>query len=308
VKLSFAGTPELAAVVLQALLDSPQHQVLQVYTQPDRPAGRGRKTRPGPVKELAQRYAVPVRQPVTPAQLAQDAHLADVEALIVVAYGMIVPAAVLSRPRRGCINVHASLLPRWRGAAPIQRALQAGDAHTGISIMLMDAGIDTGAVLLQKACAIDPADTGSSLAARLATLGADCLLDALAALDAGSSKPQAQDDALATYAHKVTKQEAGIDWGLPAAQIERNVRAFNPAPVAHTRLHNVKLRVWQAQTLAAGTVHGNAGQIIAYGPQGLDVGTGDHPLRILRLQLEGKKQQGIKEIYNGYPDLFVSHR
>ena len=307
-KLSFAGTPEIAAVILRALLDSAQHEVKQVYTQPDRPAGRGRKTRPSPVKQLAQQYAVPIKQPDNPAELALDPDLADVDALVVAAYGLIVPAPVLSGPRYGCINVHASLLPRWRGAAPVQRALQAGDARTGISIMLMDAGIDTGNVLLQKSCKINDTDTGLSLSARLATLGAEGLLEALTALEEGSIKPQAQDDALATYARKITKQEAGIDWSLSAEQIERNIRAFNPAPVAHTSLNNVKLRIWEARMPDTGAGAGKAGQIIAYGPKGLDVGTGDHPLRILSLQLEGKKKQGIREIYNGYPRLFAAGR
>ncbi len=307
-KLSFAGTPEIAAVILGALLDSPQHQITQVYTQPDRRAGRGRKTRPGPVKQLAQQHAIPVKQPATPAELAQDPDLADMDALIVAAYGMIVPAPVLSMPRYGCINVHASLLPGWRGAAPIQRAIQAGDTRTGISIMLMDAGIDTGNILLQAPCDISHADTALSLSARLATLGGECLLEALAGLEQGSIEPQEQDDALATYARKITKQEAQIDWSSSAEQIARNIRAFNPAPVAHTNLHNVKLRIWAARAPDTAAAPGAAGKIIAYGPEGLDVGTGAGILRILSLQLEGKQQQGIREIYNGYPALFVPDR
>ena len=304
--LSFAGTPEIAAIILGALLDSAQHQVKQVYTQPDRRAGRGRKTRPGPVKQLAEQRSIAVRQPATAAELAQYPDLADVDALIVAAYGMIVPPSVLSMPRYGCINVHASLLPRWRGAAPIQRAIQAGDAYTGISIMLMDQGIDTGKILLQQPCEISPADTTLSLSARLATLGAACLLEALTGLEQGSIAPREQDDGLASYAGKITKQEAQIDWRLGASQIERNIRAFNPAPVAHTSLNNVRLRVWEAQTLATGTTQGNAGDIIAYSPAGLDIATGDQTLRILSLQLEGKKKQHIREVYNGYPRLFAT--
>ena len=304
--LSFAGTPEIAAVILGALLDSAQHQVRQVYTQPDRQAGRGRKIRPGPVKQLAEQRAIDVRQPATAAELAQYPDLAGVDALIVAAYGMIVPPSVLSMPRYGCINVHASLLPRWRGAAPIQRAIQAGDACTGISIMLMDQGIDTGKILLQKLCEIGPTDTALSLSARLATLGAECLLEALAGLEQGSIAPREQDDELASYAGKITKQEAQIDWRSGAKQIERNIRAFNPAPVAHTSLNNVRLRVWEAQTLATGAMQGNAGDIIAYGPAGLDIVTGEQALRILSLQLEGKKKQHIREVYNGYPRLFAT--
>jgi len=305
VNLSFAGTPELAAVILGALIETSQHRIRHVYTQPDRPAGRGRKNRPSPVKQLAQRFAIPVKQPASAAELARDADLAGIDALIVVAYGLILPAQVLSRPRYGCINVHTSLLPRWRGAAPIQRAIQAGDSETGISIMLMDRGIDTGKILLQKVCAIGKADTALSLTERLATLGSDCLLDALAGLEDASIDPWDQDEEGATYAHKVTKQEAEIDWNTGAERIERSVRAFNPAPVAHTCLNDVKIRVWEARTLDADAARGNPGNIISYGPEGLDVCAGNGVLRILALQLEGKKKQGIREIRNGYPGLFV---
>ena len=303
--LSFAGTPELAAVILGALIECPQHQIRHVYTQPDRPAGRGRKARPSPAKQLAQRFAIPVKQPASAAELAQDADLAGIDALIVVAYGLILPTQVLTRPRYGCINVHTSLLPRWRGAAPIQRAIQAGDSETGISIMVMDRGIDTGKILLQKVCAIGKADTALSLSERLALLGAECLLEALSGLLDGSIDPADQDDRNANYAHKVTKQEAEIDWNAGAEQIERSIRAFNPAPVAHTCLNDVKIRVWEARTMDAVAARGNAGEIIGYGPEGLDVATGNGTLRILALQLEGKKKQGIREIHNGYPGLFV---
>lgn len=303
--LSFAGTPELAAVILDALIENPQHRIRHVYTQPDRPAGRGRKTRPSPVKQLAQRCAISVKQPATPGELALDDDLAGIDALIVVAYGLILPAQVLSLPRYGCINVHTSLLPRWRGAAPIQRAIQAGDSDTGVSIMVMDRGIDTGRILLQKACAIHGADTALSLSERLAALGGECLADALAGLEDASIDPWDQDEEGATYAHKITKQEAEIDWNAGAEQIERSIRAFNPAPVAHTCLNDVKIRVWEARILDAGASRGNPGNVISYGPEGLDVCTGNGVLRILALQLEGKKKQAIREIHNGYPGLFV---
>lgn len=303
--LAFAGTPDIAAVLLGALIDTPQHRIRHVYTQPDRPAGRGRKARPSPVKQIAQQLAIPVKQPASAAELAQDADLASVDALIVAAYGLIIPASVLSGPRYGCINVHASLLPRWRGAAPIQRAIQAGDGETGVSIMLMDSGIDTGKILLQKSCGIRSDDTALSLSGRLAALGSECLLEALAATADASISLTDQDDRLATYAHKVSKQEAEIDWNAGAEQIGRTIRAFNPAPVAHTCLNNVKIRIWEARLLDAGTGSGNPGDIVAYGPEGLDVCTGNRILRILTLQLEGKKKHGIREIYNGHPDLFV---
>ena len=188
--LAFAGTPDIAAVILEALLQSPQHKVRHVYTRPDRPAGRGRKPRPSPVKQMAGQFAIPVRQPATRAELERDTELAGIDAFIVVAYGLILPAAVLSRPRHGCINVHFSLLPRWRGAAPVQRAIQAGDGETGISIMLMDSGIDTGNILLQESCAIRDTDTALSLSVRLASLGSECLLEALSTLASGAARTE----------------------------------------------------------------------------------------------------------------------
>ena len=303
--LAFAGTPDIAAVILGALLESPQHKIRHVYTQPDRPAGRGRKARPSPVKQIAQQFAIPVKQPATPSELAQDSDLEGVDALIVVAYGLILPATVLSGPQYGCVNVHTSLLPRWRGAAPVQRAIQAGDRETGVSIMLMDSGIDTGKILLQKSCVIGNTDTALSLSDRLASLGSECLLEALDRLVAGTAEWSEQEDGAATYAHKVTKQEAEIDWHAGAEQIERTIRAFNPAPVTFTSLNNVKIRVWEAIILDTGVQNGKPGEIIAYGPEGLDVTTGSGTLRILTLQLEGKKKQGIREIHNGYPRLFV---
>ncbi len=303
--LAFAGTPDIAAVLLGALIDTPQHRIRHVYTQPDRPAGRGRKTRPSPVKQLAQRFAIPVKQPASAAELTRDDDLAGVDALIVAAYGLIIPAPVLSGPQYGCINVHTSLLPRWRGAAPVQRAIQAGDRETGVSIMLMDSGIDTGKILLQKSCVIGNTDTALSLSDRLASLGSECLLEALDRLTAGTAEWSEQEDGAAAYAHKVTKQEAEIDWHAGAEQIERTIRAFNPAPVAFTSLNDVKIRVWEAITLDTGVQNGKPGEIIACGPEGLDVTTGSGTLRILTLQLEGKKKQGIREIHNGYPRLFV---
>ena len=306
--LSFAGTPDIAAVILSALLNSPRHSISHVYTQPDRPAGRGGRRRASPVKQLAQQFAIPVRQPASAAELAQDTDLCGVDALVVVAYGLILPAPALSRPRYGCVNVHASLLPAWRGAAPIQRALQAGDTETGISIMLMDSGIDTGDILLQKPCAIGSDDTTGSLSQRLSALGTECLLEALDGLADGSIRPAEQAHSLATCAHKISKQEAEIDWNASAEHIERTIRAFNPAPVAYTRLNNVRIKVWAARTLDGDAAGARAGEIIAYGPQGLDVCAGGGALRILALQLEGKKRQGIREIYNGYPALFAADR
>lgn len=306
--LAFAGTPEPAAAVLAALLQSPQHRIRCVYTQPDRPAGRGRKSVPGPVKRVALERAVPVLQPATGAELSQDRNLDAVDALVVVAYGLILPPAVLARPRRGCINVHASLLPRWRGAAPIQRAIQAGDRRTGVSIMLMDAGIDTGKIVAQQSCAIRRHDTSASLAPRLAKLGGACLLEALADIESGAAEPARQDDGAATYAAKISKQEAAMDWSKTATQLERDVRAFNPAPVAFTHLGGVRIRVWGAAALADGDGRHRPGDVISYGPQGLDVAAGKGALRILFLQGEGGRRQSIGEFYNGRPDWFAPGR
>ena len=302
--LAFAGTPDIAVVVLNSLLENSRHTIDHVYTQPDRRKGRGRKTNQGPVKSIAQEYAIPVKQPATSAELARDADLRAIDALVVVAYGLILPAPVLSQPRYGCINVHLSMLPRWRGAAPVQRAIQAGDEQTGVSVMLMDEGIDTGGVLLQRSCVVNDDDTGASLAERLAKSGSECLLRVLADLTTGSVTPVKQDETRATYAGKITKQEAEIDWNTEAAQIERNVRAFNPAPVAFASLNNVKIRVWDAHTLETDGADNRPGEIISYTPQGLDISTGNQALRILALQREGKKKQSIRDFYNGYPNLF----
>lgn len=303
--LCFAGTPETAATVLAALLENPLHRIRHVYTQPDRPAGRGRRPRASPVKQLAQQHAIPVKQPASSTELARDADLAGIDALVVAAYGLILPAAALSMPRYGCINVHASLLPRWRGAAPVQRAIQAGDRETGVSIMLMDSGVDTGKILLQKSCGIGIADTALSLSERLAALGVECLAEALDGLAAGSIEPREQDNGMATYARKIARQEAEIDWNMPAQEIERTIRAFNPAPVAHTCLNKVRIRIWEATVPDSRAGGGKPGEIIVYGPDGLDISAGDRALRILALQLEGKKKQGIRDIHNGYPGLFV---
>jgi methionyl-tRNA formyltransferase len=233
-RVAFAGTPEFAVPSLQALMRSP-HRVVGVLTQPDRPRGRGQALTPSPVK-VAASGLVPVNQPAALRAEADRAQLAawHPDVLVVVAYGLILPRDVLEIPRLGCVNVHASLLPRWRGAAPVERALLAGDETTGVTIMLMDEGLDTGPMLLQKSVAIGPQDTGGSLRERLADLGAALLLEALAGLAAGSLRPRPQPSAGATYARKLEKREAPIDWSRPAVQIERQIRAFQPWPVAET--------------------------------------------------------------------------
>ncbi len=228
-RIVFAGTPEFAAEHLKALLDTP-HRIVAVYTQPDRPAGRGQKLMPSAVKSLALEHGLPVMQPQSLRNAEAQAELAALRAdlMVVVAYGLILPQAVLDIPRLGCINSHASLLPRWRGAAPIQRAVEAGDAESGVTVMQMEAGLDTGPMLLKVSTPISAADTGGSLHDRLAALGPKAVVEAIAGLAAGTLHGEVQDDALATYAHKLNKDEARLDWSRPAVELERQVRAFTP--------------------------------------------------------------------------------
>lgn len=304
-RLAFAGTPDFAAVHLRALLEA-GYPILAVYTQPDRRAGRGRQLAASPVKELALAHGLAVRQPQTlkaPETQAEFAALA-VDLLVVVAYGLILPSAVLDRPRLGCINVHASLLPRWRGAAPIQRAIAAGDAETGVAIMQMEAGLDTGPVLAEARCPIRPDDTAGSLQERLAGLGPALLLDVLARLAEGPLPAQPQDDGRATYAPKIDKAEAWIDWRDSAPAIDRKVRAFNPAPVAQARLQGATVRIWAG---SASAYSGTAvpGTIVSTGREGILVACGTGAYRIHELQLEGRKRLTAAELLNSSGDRFA---
>ncbi|MCG6941797.1 MAG: methionyl-tRNA formyltransferase [Thiohalocapsa sp.] len=302
-RILYAGTPEFAVPALSALIASARdgaHEVVAVYTQPDRPAGRGRRLTPSPVKQLALDAGLPVRQPPTLKDATAAAELAawSADLLVVAAYGLILPQAVLDAPKRGCVNIHASLLPRWRGAAPIQRALLAGDAHSGISIMRMEAGLDTGPVYGLSPLAIDATDTGGSLTTRLAALGAEALLAALPGILDGSATPTPQDDAAATYARKLTKDEARIDWLRPAAEIERAVRAFDPWPVAQARLGDEVLRIWAASVAADVSARGEPGRVLAAGADGIDIATGDGVLRITELQPPGKRRMSARDFLN----------
>lgn len=302
-RIVFAGTPEFAAEHLKALLGS-SHQIVAVYSQPDRPAGRGQKLTPSPVKLLAMQHEIPVLQPQTLRDPAAQAELAALkpDLMVVVAYGLILPQVVLDIPRLGCINSHASLLPRWRGAAPIQRAVEAGDAESGVTVMQMEAGLDTGPMLLKVSTAISADDTGGSLHDRLATLGPQAVIEAISGLADGTLKGEVQDNSLATYAHKLNKDEARLDWSRPAIELERLVRAFHPWPMCHSTLNGDAIKVHAA---ALGDGQGAPGLILAADKSGLTVACGDGALRLTRLQLPGGKALNFSDLYNSRREQFA---
>ncbi len=304
-KIIFAGTPDFAAHHLRALLDAGL-TVTAVYTQPDRPAGRGNKLTPSPVKLLATEHQLPVMQPSSLRTPEAQAELAafGADLMIVVAYGLLLPKAVLETPRLGCINVHGSLLPRWRGAAPIQRAIWAGDRETGITIMQMDEGLDTGPMLMKTTCAIEPTDTSASMYAKLATLGPEALLNTLQALAAGTLSAEPQDSAEANYAQKLSKEEARLNWQQPAAQLERSIRAFNPWPVSYFSVAEQTIKVWEASALAE-PHSAQPGTLLRAGKEGIDVATADGVLRLLTLQPAGKKPMQAHELLNSRRDWFL---
>ncbi len=294
-RLIFAGTPAFAAVALQALLDA-GHDIALVLTQPDRPAGRGLKLLPSEVKKIAQKQLVKVEQPLTLKDETARALVAAAaaDAMVVAAYGLILPAQILTLPRLGCINIHASLLPRWRGAAPIQRAMLAGDAETGITLMQMDAGLDTGGMLLQRAVTIGAEETAGELHDRLARLGAQLIVEALPALPV----PRPQDDAAATYAAKLTKDEAIIDWNEDAARIALKVRAYNPFPGAVTALQGERIKIWRARAATCGA--GVPGTVCEAAPGQLVVACGQGALELLELQRAGGKRLAADTFLAGH--------
>ena len=294
-------------MALQALLDS-EHDVIAVYTQPDRPAGRGRKLTASPVKALALQHQIPVYQPVSLKDIDAQKQVAALQAdvMVVVAYGLILPEAVLSAPRYGCLNIHASVLPRWRGAAPIQRAILAGDTESGVTIMQMDKGLDTGDMLTIRTCPIDNDDTGSSLHDRLADMGALALLQTLGDIEAERLQPVVQDDGQATYAHKLDKQEALINWQDDAAFIVRKIQAFNSWPVAYTHYNGKSLRLWQARFVASDTGQAPEGSVIAESAEGIDITAKNGIVRVLELQMPGKKRIMVKDFINGQSLLGVN--
>ncbi|MDH0446637.1 methionyl-tRNA formyltransferase [Shewanella mangrovisoli] len=301
----FAGTPDFAARHLQALINS-HHNVIAVYTQPDRPAGRGKKLTASPVKELAVSHDIPVYQPGSlrkePAQQELAALNADI--MVVVAYGLILPKVVLDTPRLGCINVHGSILPRWRGAAPIQRALWAGDKETGVTIMQMDVGLDTGDMLLKTYLPIEDDDTSATLYEKLALQGPDALLQALEGLANGTLTAEKQDEALANYAEKLSKEEARLDWSKSATQLWQEVRAFNPWPVSYFEHQGNTIKVWQTQ-VSTSSSNAAPGTIISASKKGIEVATGDGVLTLLSMQLPGKKPLSVADILNARGDWFT---
>lgn len=305
-RVVFAGTPEFAAEHLQALVADASLQVVAVYTQPDRPAGRGKKLQASPVKQLALSHNIDVLQPENFKSDSTKAQLAGLQAdvMVVVAYGLLLPQAVLDMPRFGCINVHGSLLPRWRGAAPIQRALWAGDSETGVAIMQMEAGLDTGPVLNEARLTISASDTSATLYDKLATLGPQALIETLHDLERLQAAAVKQDDASATYAKKLSKEEAQLDWTQPAIVLERWVRAFNPWPMCWLIAGNGEVvKIWQADVV---TGHqGAPGTIIHVDKHGVVVQTADQALRIQTLQPAGKKPMPAADFLNGRADWFL---
>jgi len=306
-RVAFAGTPEFALAALAALL-ADGWTVPLVLTQPDRPAGRGLKLQPSAVKQLALQHAVPVAQPTSlrldgrwPEQAAaarEALQQAAPDVLVVAAYGLILPRWVLDLPRLGCLNIHASLLPRWRGAAPIHRAIEAGDAETGITIMQMDEGLDTGAMLRLGREAIQPDDSTASLHDRLARLGGELLLQALLDAAAGRLAPVAQPAEGVTYAHKIDKSEAALDWSRPAAELERRLRAFDPFPGAHFSLGDQAVKVWRAEVVDA---QGEPGTVLCADAAGITVACGRQALRLTQLQRPGGKRVSAREFLAAQP-------
>lgn len=304
-RIIFAGTPDFAARHLDALLSS-EHEIVGVFTQPDRPAGRGKKLMPSPVKVLAEEKGLPVFQPSSLRQAENQQLVAELNAdvMVVVAYGLILPKAVLDMPRLGCINVHGSLLPRWRGAAPIQRALWAGDVQTGVTIMQMDVGLDTGDMLYKLACPITAEDTSATLYDKLAALGPRGLIETLQQLAQGTAQPQVQDEALVTYAEKLSKDEARMDWSLSAEQLERCIRAFNPWPMSWFVIDEQPVKVWKASVLPSST-QAEPGTIVDASKSGIQVATADGILNLESLQPAGKKAMSAQDLLNSRREWFV---
>lgn len=308
-KILFAGTPDFAASLLSALVQS-QHQVMGVLCQPDKPSGRGQKTHPPATKLLAQQQNIPVLQPVTlkSDEIQDTLRGFQADLMVVAVYGLLLPPAVLAIPRLGCLNVHASLLPRWRGASPIHQAILSGDAETGITLMKMDAGLDTGDILLKRALTIEASDTTATLFDKLSTLGATCLVNFLNDCDSKNLQTligEPQDSRLATHAPKINKQDACIDWQKSAIQIEREIRAFQPWPISFSMLDDQLIRFWSASIENTKSTQ-PAGTILSATAKGLKIATGDGILCAESLQLPGKKPLPFNTLLNGHASLFTN--
>ena len=299
-KLAFAGTPELAKIVLESLINSNRYDIGIVFTKPDKPAGRGHKIRQSEVKSFAIKNKIEVLQPKNSQELESYA-LENYDLLLVVAYGLLLTPKILEKPKYGCINIHASLLPRWRGAAPIQRAIEAGDIETGITIMKMDKGLDTGDILKQISCPINDGDTSGILHDRIANISAENINDILAKIVGNKFIVINQDNSKATYAKKITKHEAKLDWKKSAIELERKIRAYNPYPVAHTNFNGIDLRIWESKVKAS-TLKLKPGTLLN-GKSTLDVMTGQNILSITKLQLSGKNIISAKDFLNSHTDL-----
>ena len=299
-KLAFAGTPELAKIVLESLINSNQYDIGIVFTKPDKPAGRGHKIRQSEVKSCAIKNKIEVLQPKNSQELESYA-LENYDLLLVVAYGLLLTPKILAKPKYGCINIHASLLPRWRGAAPIQRAIEAGDIETGITIMKMDKDLDTGDILKQISCPINDDDTSGILHDRIANISAKNINDILAKIVGNKFIVINQDNSKATYAKKITKHEAKLDWKKSAIELERKIRAYSPSPVAHTNFNGIDLRIWESKVKTS-TLKLKPGTLLN-GKSTLDVMTGQNILSITKLQLSGKKIISAKDFLNSHTDL-----
>lgn len=299
-KIIFAGTPDFSVYALRSLIDS-RHDIIAVYTRPDRPAGRGRKVKVSPVKQCALDHGIPVYQPESLKEQSVRQELARLgpDTMVVVAYGLILPEEILEIPRLGCLNIHASLLPRWRGAAPVQRAILAGDRSSGITVMQMDKGLDTGDMLLRLECDIHPDESAGVLHDRLAGLGARGIIEVIDRLETGTLQAVRQDNDKACYAAKLDKAEASLDWGKRARELDRQVHAFNPWPVAQTRWKDRVIRVWESVCLD-GDSDKKPGDVIRAGKQGIDVITGDGILRLTTIQLPGGKPMSAQAFCNAH--------
>ena len=304
-RVIFAGTPDFAATHLQAILEDDRYQLVAIYTQPDRPAGRGKKITQSPVKKLALANDIQLEQPASLTDIKTQETIARLEAdvLIVVAYGLILPQAVLDIPRLGCINVHGSILPKWRGAAPIQRAIEAGDRETGVTVMQMDVGLDTGPMLTTSLCTIDDKETSASLYPKLAVLGAQALINTLEKMRSGTAVGIAQDSTQSSYADKIAKQESLIDWSASVTEIERRVRAFNPFPAAYSLVNGQRIKIWLASADSR-DYHGVPGEILSADNDGLLVKCGNGALLISTIQLAGKSKMCVSEALKSRASIF----